>query len=180
MRSERQAPLNLDYSAGTPLLPDVKQKWSSLLQYFMMGSLISALAVWSSPVSARELKSAEPKPTVELRVSIDGKAYKTGEPFPLPVGQSVQLKVEILHSDGSLLDVTNDPKTSYFSVTPWNISTTRAGFVTAKPDPTFSAVPDNTGVGGIAITYGVTGDKDIGATSIVFDMKSDQGETTKR
>ena len=112
------------------------------------------------------------KPTIALRVSLNGQAVTPGRAVPLKLGQSAALKVELIRGDGSVVDVTRHPRTSYFSTTPWVLSVTSTGTVTATTSaaPTFGVPADDRAQGAIAISYGVTGDAEIGATSVLFDV----------
>lgn len=138
----------------------------------MMFSVPTWLA-WGRPATAGL--------TVPLRVSVHNQKLDAGESIPLTLGESVQLKVEVVHSDGSADDVTAHPKTRYFSATPWILSVTKTGFVTATADRAqeyqFEIASQN--VGTILVSYGDTGDTKIGAASILFDVTAGPGPVTE-
>ncbi len=138
----------------------------------MMFSVPTWLA-WGSPATAGL--------TVPLRVSVNNQKLNTVESIPLTLGTSVQLTVEVVHSDGSADDVTADPKTRYFSATPWILSVTKTGFVTATADRAqeyqFDIASQNVGI--ILVSYGDTGDTKIGAASMLFDVTAGPGLVTE-
>jgi hypothetical protein len=112
------------------------------------------------------------QPTIELRVQVNGQVVTQERPVPLKLGESAALKVEVVRRDGSVIDVTRHPKTSYFSTTPWILSVTSTGTVTATTTAatTFGVSAGDRAQGAIAISYGVTGDAEIGATSVLFEV----------
>ncbi|MFQ5801545.1 MAG: hypothetical protein ACE5JQ_01450 [Candidatus Methylomirabilales bacterium] len=140
----------------------------SVVITLMMFSVPTWLA-WGSPATSGLM--------VQLRVSANDRALTESESVPLTLGESVQLKVEVLHSDGSSEDVTAHPKTRYVSATPWILSVTKTGSATATSglarDYHFNISSQN--VGTILVSYGDPGDEKIGAASVLFDVKAGAG-----
>ena len=111
------------------------------------------------------------KPTVELQIWVDEQPSKPDRTIPIKSGQSIALHVEIVRKDGMQTDVTRDPKTSYFSITPWSIRVSRDGVVTVAGSSEFdpNMMADKV-LGSVAVTYGLVGDAVIGAASIMFEV----------
>ncbi|WP_133116905.1 hypothetical protein [Paraburkholderia acidicola] len=96
--------------------------------------------------------SAQDVPNVLLEVSVNGAVYKgeaewdaTGASaaaaatqfinqniLHVPHGGSVQLKVELVSTNGQKIDVTADPSMHYSAVTDWNLGVSGTGLVTQK------------------------------------------------
>jgi hypothetical protein len=113
------------------------------------------------------------KPTVPLTIMVDGVAVKEGASVPVTPGQALQLKVSVQHLDRTISDVSRDAKTKWLSETPGVIGVSPEGKV---------VVLSHGGGGGffgsekgaVGVFYGVPGDKEIGATSIGFEIKSEK------
>lgn len=104
------------------------------------------------------------KPTVQLQIFADGSPVKEGETIKAQPGQVVQLKVEMVRPDGSTTDVTNDAKTQYFSESPGALTVSSGGRLVITP-----GIPASPGtIASVGIIYGKPGDRDIGATSVLF------------
>lgn len=141
---------------------------SSPAKMFIM-VIVSILFSCSNSANAEEVKPTEPKPTIELRVTANNQVLKPDLATPLKLGEAIQLKIEIVRPDGSTSDVTNNSKTSYFSITPWSVSITKTGLVTATS--TLKDPEAKRDIGSIAITHGIVGDRGIGATSVLFEVR---------
>ncbi len=133
--------------------------------------LFLVLALISSRPIALAGGKERAKPTVELQILVDEQTSKPDHPIPIKSGQSVALHVEVVRRDGTQTDVTRDPKTSYFSLTPWSVRVSSDGVVTVAGSSEFdpSRMAD-TELGSITVTYGLVGDADIGAASIMFKV----------
>lgn len=130
---------------------------------------VSTWIAWGSPAASGLM--------VQLLVSVDNQKVNSGESVPLTLGTSVQLKVEVVPGDGSTEDVTAYPRTRYVSATPWILSVTKTGFVTATTvlaqEYQFNIASQN--VGTILVSYGESGDERVGAASILFDVTAGAG-----
>lgn len=129
------------------------------------------------PISIVVQKSAASELSVELRVLANNQVLKKGQSISLKLGQSVQLKVELMRRDGRMTDVTTHPKTRYFSTTPWIVSVTKKGLVTATSSPAqkYQVKITQQNIGAVLVSYGNTGDREIGAASIVIDVRAESG-----
>ena len=132
------------------------------------GVTIFAAAAYQQPPA-----SAQPKAV--LRVSIEGKALDPSEIVPMKQGQSVQLKVERVESNGTATDVTLSSITRYVSTTPWILSVTEDGLVTASGDAKGYSLGDlgAQNVAQVIVTFGTEGDAEIGIASVVFEVTGD-------
>ena len=130
-------------------------------------ALISATPVFGNTESQ---KPPPPKPTVELRVVINNRPIKEGESVSLRAGQSAQLAAHIVRKDGSVVDVTKHPKIFFVSFTPWVVSVSNTGLVTASSSQEHpSAVPEYD-VAAVGVRYGNPGDSEIGGASVIFEI----------
>ena len=123
-----------------------------------------------SPIIAFSGGQTESELNVKLRVSVDNKIFDPGKTFQLKLGESVQSKVEIVDEKGGKKDITNDPKTTYFSMTPKVLSVSKTGVITAASELIDSTAFAKSDIGMIAISYGLTSDKDKGATVLMFEV----------
>ena len=141
------------------------------LPYVTIISILLSL-ISSGPIDCSEQKPTQPETTVKLRIRANGKLVEEGQSVPLPLDQSVQLQVEIVHPDGNVSDVTTDPKTRFSSSTPWILSVNDTGLVTATSAlaQKFLYAVGMQNIGFVIISYGDTGDKKIGAASVLFDI----------
>ena len=141
---------------------------------YMVTILILTSLAYNGPihVNALEQKPTQPETTVKLRIKADKKLVEEGQSVPLLLDESVQLQVEVMHPDGNVRDVTNDPKTKYFSSTPWILSVNDTGLVTATYAlaQKFLYAIGLKNVGIVTISYGSKGDETIGAASVLFDI----------
>jgi len=108
------------------------------------------------------------QPTVQLRVSANGDVIKEGNAVRVKPGEVVKLKVEVIHADGTVSDVTNDSKSRYFPESPSQLSIETGGRVVVLDKAREG------GVKGVGIIYGRPGDPEIGAASVVFEVESRQ------
>jgi hypothetical protein len=92
---------------------------------------------------------------VTLRVSVDGQILSEGEVVTLRRGQSVQLRVTMIRSDGTISDVTNDPFTSFTSLSRWNLSVSDTGPVTAVGSAGYSEETRLLTSGLVDVVYGI-------------------------
>ncbi len=141
------------------------------LPYVTIISILLSL-ISSGPIDCSEQKPTQPETTLELRIKANNKIVEDGQSVSLSLDESVQLQVEIVHPDGNVSDVTNDPKTGYFSPTPWVLSVNDAGLVTATfalaQKFLYTVGVSNTGI--VVITYGSKGDEEVGAASVIFEI----------
>ena len=63
-------------------------------------------------------KQDRPKATVELRVSANGNVLNSEQPYRLKLKEVIQLKVEVVKAVENIEDVTKNPRTFYFTLTP--------------------------------------------------------------
>ena len=141
------------------------------LPYVTIISILLSL-ISSGPIDCSEQKPTQPETTLELRIKANNKIVEDGQSVSLSLDESVQLQVEIVHPDGNVSDVTNDPKTGYFSPTPWILSVNDAGLVTATfaLAQKFLYTVGVRNIGIVVITYGSKGDEKIGGASVLFDI----------
>ena len=138
---------------------------------FTIMALISALSV---PGNVEGQKPPTLKPTVALRVLVNNRMTKEGESVSLRAGQSVQLAVQIAQKDGNWSDVTTNPRSIFVSATPWVVSVSNTGLVTASgPQEPRGSMPEYD-VGAVGVRYGNPGDSDIGGASMLFEISPSQ------
>ncbi len=111
------------------------------------------------------------KPTVYLQILIDRQPSETDHPILIKPDQSIALRVELVRSVGSNTDVTGSSKTSYFSLTPWSVIVSNDGVVTVADTRDFDPkkMADHE-LGSIVVTYGLAGEPEIGAATILFKV----------
>jgi len=108
-------------------------------------------------------------PTVQLRISANGSPVQEAHSVTVQAGEVVQLKVEMVRPDGSVTDVTTDAKTNYFSTTPGLLTVGPAGRIAITSS--IEALSGPTGrILSVGIIYGKPGDREIGATSVMFSV----------
>ncbi len=133
--------------------------------------LFLVLALTLSPPIAPAGGQEKATPTVELQILVEEQTSKPDHPIPIKSGQSVALHVVVVRKDGTKTDVTRDPKTSYFSLTPWSVRVSSDGVVTVAGSSEFDPnTMADTELGLITVTYGLVGDADIGVASIMFKV----------
>jgi hypothetical protein len=136
-----------------------------------MTNLILNLLVMVLPLlvlsSELQQRVAERKPTITLRVLINNRILEDGEILRLKAGQAVQLKVEAVRKDGYRTDVTRHPKTQLLSLTPWILSVTNTGLLTASGSLQSTRKDD---LGAIGISYGNPEDTEIGIATVLVEV----------
>ena len=135
-----------------------------------VASLILALPVFGRGQSQTASARA---PNVALVVAVGSRVIAPDESLPLKPGQSVKLTVQAAGKDASAIDVTNNPKTFFLSLTPWALSVTGDGVVTASASREYPSSLTEYDVGAIGVRYGDPGDKDIGGVSVFFEISPD-------
>src|SRR5689334_18714584 len=134
---------------------------------FIIMALILALPGFGN---AEGQRSPAPMPTVALRVTVNDRAIKQGGSVALKAGQSAQLVVQIAQKDGSVIDVTNHPKTFFVSFTPWSVSVSNRGLVTASGSQEYPGGMPEYDVGAVGVRYGNPGDSEIGGASVLVEI----------
>ena len=108
---------------------------------------------------------------MNLAVTVNGKTIKQGDPVQVKPGEALELKVAVTHLDQTTSDVTDDAKTKLFSESPGVIAVGPHGrvvVVTGGLGGTFGL----SSTGAVGISYGSPGDKELGVTSVSFEIKS--------
>ena len=134
---------------------------------FTVVALISALPVFGN---AGVQKPPPPMPTVALRVTVNDRAIGKDESIFLKNGQSAQLTVQIARTDGSMVDVTNHPRTFFISFTPWTVSVSNKGVVTATGSQEYQGAMFEYDVGAVGVRFGNPGDAEIGGASMLVEI----------
>ncbi len=137
-----------------------------------------ALSIWILGVFCPPTLFAQQSPIapVTLRVSVDGKELASDEIVTLGRGQSVQLGVKVVRTDGTVSDVTIDPFTTFASLTSWNLTVSHTGLVTAVGSGGFSEEVRSLKRGAIDVWYGIkpaTGEtlNGVGNITVEFNIK---------
>jgi murein DD-endopeptidase MepM/ murein hydrolase activator NlpD len=121
----------------------------------------------------KEYWGAPPKPTIELRASVDGKPADAATRIPLRPGASVKLGVQALLRSGEVRDVTRDPKTHFESLTLWSMSVEGSGRAAANPSKGFEKAAvdgDLVRMGTVGIFHGGPGDRRRGFALVEFEV----------
>jgi hypothetical protein len=121
----------------------------------------------------KEYWGAPPRPTIQLRASVDGKPANAATRIPLRRGASAQLGVQAVLRNGEVLDVTRDPGTHFESLTLWSVRVEESGRVAAKPSKGFERAPvdgDLVRMGTVGIFHGGPGDRRRGYALVEFEI----------
>ena len=143
-------------------------------------TLAATSSVWNVTVQA-----ADPKPNVELRVTVGNKIVNLKKDLiPIKIGKSLQLKIEKIRPDGTVVDVTNSEFTIYYPVPDviggrYAPSFTKTGLVTVtivrEDQPSVDGFPiaDNIIQAIILHGSGVQGapDYEYGFIAVVFEIQ---------
>jgi murein DD-endopeptidase MepM/ murein hydrolase activator NlpD len=122
---------------------------------------------------AKEYWGAPPPPTVQLRVSVDGKPADPAVRIPVKRGASVRLSVEAVTRAGVVRDVTASPKTRFESLTLWSVAVDGAGGATIRPTAGFerSRVDgDLVKMGTVGVFHGAERDRQRGWALVEFEI----------
>jgi hypothetical protein len=137
---------------------------------FILTALISTLLMAGGAVGQRP---PAPMPTVNLRVAVNDRAIRDGESLALKTGQAAQLAVQVARKDGTVADITNDPKTYFVSFTPWTLSVSSRGVVTASGSTEYRGAPEYD-IGVVGVRYGNPGDAEIGGATVLVEISPSQ------
>jgi hypothetical protein len=123
-------------------------------------------------------RSAARKPTISLQITVKNRVLREGETLLVKAGQSIQLNVQAVRKDGSKTDVSHDPKTQFFSLTPSIISVTDTGVVTISSSPELNSAKDDQDVGIIGISYGSSEDTEVGIATLFIEIDDQTAKAT--
>src|SRR5579863_62965 len=124
----------------------------------------------SAPKILSQSSRSGVQPTVNLAVTVNGKTIKEGDSVQVKPGEALELKVAVTHLDQTTSDVTDDAKTKVFSESPGVISVGPHGRVVVVTGGLGEFGLSSTGA--VGISYGSPGDKELGVTSVPFEIKS--------
>lgn len=122
---------------------------------------------------AKEYWGTPPPPTVQLRVSVDGKPADAAVRIPVRRGASVQLSVEAVTRSGVVRDVMASEKTCFESLTLWSVAVDGSGRATIRPTPGFerSRVDgDLVKMGTVGVFHGGDRDRQRGWALVEFEI----------
>ena len=132
---------------------------------------ISAFAgCTSSPKSLSQSANRGVQPTVYLAITVDGLPVRDGGSVSVVPGQVLQLKATVTHLDGTTSDVTDDANTKWLSETPGVIAAGQHGKVVVVSEG--GGLFGGAEIGAVGVSYGMPGDKEIGASSVAFSIAS--------
>jgi hypothetical protein len=81
----------------------------------------------------KEYWGRPPPPTVQLRVSVDGKPATPPARIPARKGSLVQLSVQAVARSGETRDVTTSANTRFEALTLWSVAVDGSGRATLRP-----------------------------------------------
>ncbi|HEU4391284.1 MAG TPA: hypothetical protein VFV34_26025 [Blastocatellia bacterium] len=120
--------------------------------------------------NGQDQKVSTPAPSVTLRVAAGSRVLKEDDSIPLKAGQSVRLTVQAVPKDAVAVDVTNNPKTFFLSLTPWALSVSSDGVVTASGSQEYPNNMPEYDIGAVGVRYGAPGDAQTGGATTFFDL----------
>jgi murein DD-endopeptidase MepM/ murein hydrolase activator NlpD len=120
----------------------------------------------------KEFWGAPWRPTVRLRVSVDGKPADPAARVPLRRGDAAQLSVEALLHSG-VQDMTAHAKTRFEPLTLWSVRVDRSGRVVAEPTPGFERARvdgDLVRMGTVGVFHGEPRERRRGFALVEFEI----------
>jgi len=149
----------------------VAEGCKSMKRTILLLVAISAFAgCTSSPKSLSQSANRGVQPTVYLAITVDGLPVRDGGSVSVVPGQVLQLKATVTHLDGTTSDVTDDAKTKWLSETPGVIAAGQHGKVVVVSEG--GGLFGGAEIGAVGVSYGMPGDKEIGASSVAFSIAS--------